>query len=278
MEGLTGLDQLLEFDELKMYFGEPYHVTDKITITQPTIGDIIEFGDIKLFSTLSTFCANPTSVRLQLWDMGVDWNEITEWELFQVLCKNFTPEDTKLLFGDLNFSWFELYHNSVKDCNELIYIPRNSNGAIIGDQNGNPIINEDSIVIDEFVYIKMITYLREMFNIHPKVEKAKGKTTKQFIIEEERMNLEYEKAKHKNDKFAKSTLLPLISSMINHPGFKYKLSELKEIGIVQFMDSVQRLQVYENTIALMHGVYGGMIDSSKMNLSKELNWCKDLHS
>lgn len=65
--------------------------------------------------------------------------------------------------------------------------------------------------------------------------------------------------------------------MVNHPGFKYKLQELKEVGIVQFMDSVKRLQLYENTTALMSGVYSGMLDSSKMNLSKELNWLKDLN-
>ena len=43
------------------------------------------------------------------------------------------------------------------------------------------------------------------------------------------------------------------------------------------MDSVQRLQVYESTRALMSGMYSGMLDTSKMNLNKELNWLRDLH-
>ena len=73
-----------------------------------------------------------------------------------------------------------------------------------------------------------------------------------------------------------SILLPLISSMVNHPGFKYKKKELIDVGIVEFMDSVQRLQLYENVTALMSGVYSGMLDTSKMNLSKELNWLRDL--
>ena len=64
--------------------------------------------------------------------------------------------------------------------------------------------------------------------------------------------------------------------MVNHPGFKYKKNELIDVGIVEFMDSVQRLQLYENVTALMSGVYSGMLDTSKINLSKELNWLRDL--
>ena len=33
----------------------------------------------------------------------------------------------------------------------------------------------------------------------------------------------------------------IISSLINHPGFKYKLHELKEVGVAEFYDSVKRL-------------------------------------
>ena len=65
--------------------------------------------------------------------------------------------------------------------------------------------------------------------------------------------------------------------MLNHPGFKYKKSELKEVGIVEFMDSVKRLQTYESVKALMSGMYSGMIDTSKMDLNKELNWARDLY-
>ena len=64
--------------------------------------------------------------------------------------------------------------------------------------------------------------------------------------------------------------------MVNHPGFKYKLQELKDVNIIQFMDSVQRLQLYENTTALLKGIYSGMVDSSKIK-QKDLNWLKDLN-
>ena len=148
------------------------------------------------------------------------------------------------------------------------------------DENGNkiPINIDDAIVIDELVYLRIVDYLRCMFDIHPKVEvNVKGKTTKQWIIDEERMNLEIEKKRREKETRKKSFLYPLISAMVNHPGFKYKKNELKEVGIVEFMDSVKRLQTYESVRALMSGMYSGMIDTSKLNLKEELNWMRDLY-
>ena len=109
-----------------------------------------------------------------------------------------------------------------------------------------------------------------MFNIHPKVEKAKGKSTKEWMIFEDRQNQDL----HKNDSY-QSTLLPLISACLNHPGFKYKKNELREVGIVEFMDSVQRLQIYESSTALMKGMYSGFLDTSKID-KEELNFMRDI--
>lgn len=263
-------ESIYDFDELKMYFGEDYWVTDKICIKQPSIGDILEFGDTKFYSMVHMLCANPTSLRLQLWQMNVDWNEISDFELFsQLIIKCYTPKDTYLLFGDLNLSWFECFYDKEKECNILLYIPRDE------EDNMLQVDAENAIVIDEIVYMKMIKYIRVMFDYFPKVEKAKNKATKRALIEEDEMNLKIENQKNKNRDYSKSFLLPLISSMVNHAGFKYKTNELKEIGIVQFMDSVKRLQTYENVTALLKGVYSGMIDTSKIK-NKELNWLRDL--
>ena len=264
-------ESIYDFDELKMYFGEDYWVTDKICIKVPTIGDILNFGDTKFYSILNLFCSNPTSLRLQLWKKGIDWNEISDFELFaQLIVKNFTPKDTYLLFGDLNFSWFEYIHDDIKDCNLLINIPRDENGNLL------EINYEDAIVIDEIVYKKIIKYLSVMFNLKFKVEHAKNKVTKLAIIEEDEMNLKIAEQKKMGQEYLKSFLLPLISAMVNHPGFKYKTNELKDIGIYQFMDSVQRLQVYENSTALLKGMYSGFVDSKQIN-QKHLNWLKDLN-
>lgn len=247
-----------EFDRLKMYFGEPYIIkteTYMININQPTIGNILDIGEREFYSMLNIFVSNTTSYRLQLWDMGVDWNKISDYELFCMLIKGLNKEITCLLFGDIDFQYFELYSKKLED-NEVLTLYN----------------KEQNIEISEETYRHISEYLRLMFNIYPKVEKAKGKATKEAIIEEDRMNLNLELKKNKG---YKSMLLPLVSSCINHPGFKYKLNEVREIGIVQFMDSVQRLQIYESTVALNSGMYSGMCDLSKVDKNL-FNFMRDI--
>ena len=79
----------------------------------------------------------------------------------------------------------------------------------------------------------------------------------------------------KEGKMEESGLLSLVSSCVNHPGFKYKLQELRDVGICEFMDSVQRLQVYESSTALLKGMMGGFVDSSKIS-PDSYNWMRSL--
>lgn len=247
-----------EIDALQLYFGEPFSISSEsandITIYQPTIGGIIREGEKKVYSALNTLIANPTMYRLQLWNMGIDWNKITDFDLFCMLSTSLDQDATKLLFGDLDFQLFKIYQNK--------------------DEDGNPyffLYNDvQNYLIDESTYQILALYLKTMFNIFPKVEKAKGKATKEALIWEDQTNFDL----HKNDPY-KSTLLPLISACLNHPGFKYKKNELREVGIVEFMDSVQRLQIYESSTALLKGVYSGFVDASKIN-KEDMNFMRDL--
>lgn len=255
----------IKIDKLKLYFGEPYtiHTPSKdIVVYQPTIGDIMEYGEEKFYSIASVFIANSTMYRLQLWDLGVDWNNVSDFEIFRMLVTNLKPEDTKIFFGDIDFTTFELYSKQIpvedkegeeEDIAEIILY--------------SPI---HDIEINEIVHAQMSLYIKTMLNIFPKVEKAKGKTTKQWIIDEER-----QKQKANRDKPYSSSLLPLISGCLNHAGFKYKKSELKEVGIIEFMDSVQRLQIYESTTALLRGAYSGFMDTSKVD-KEEFNFMRDI--
>lgn len=254
-----------DFDELKMYFGKPFDVGNGMTIYQPTIGQILDIGEENFYTTLYIFIGNPTMFRLQLWDMGIDWNKITSYDIFTSAVTGINKKVSDLLFGDLDFSGFALYGKNIEQINdngetEIIQIPTLYNQSIDIE-----ISREDYTLISE--------YLQVMFNIHPKVERAKGRATKEAIIEEDRMNL----AMRQKEKQSGSILLPLISSCLNHPGFKYKLNELEDVGICYFMDSVQRLQVYESSTAVMKGMYSGFVDGSKIK-PENYNWMRSLNN
>lgn len=240
-----------------MYFGEPFDVGNGMKVYIPTIGDILQLpnSDITFYQTLNIWVANTTSYRLMLWDNGIDWNKISDYELFLFLFKGGDPLVNKLLFGeDNNFDNFEIF--------QWTHVEKDENDEDVEKKETVLYNAENEIVISEKDYSLISDYLRAAFNIYPKVEKAKGRATKEAIIDEERMNLRSKK-KEENDEG--STLLPLISSCINHPGFKYNMQQLKDVNMVQFMDSVYRLQIYENTVALLRGSMSGFVDTSKIN-------------
>ena len=243
--------------QLQLFYGDDFKVNDFITIHQPTIGDILEYdkeyGESSFWSMLNVFTANPTSYRLFLWkDMNIDWTFLNDYQLFLILYQFeiFTlPEE----------EWTNIDEKGITDVIKLL---RNSTLY-------NP---EKEIELDEDSYNVIVYYLRSTFNIFPKIEKAKDRTTKEWIIEEEEMKLN---AKKKDSDSSTSYLLPLISGCLNHPGFKYNKQELKQVGYYEFMDSVQRLQIIESTSALLHGSYSGFADVSKVD-KEQFNFMREI--
>lgn len=242
------------FDRLKMYFGEDFNYKG-IVISMPTIGDILEIGESKFYNALSPFIYNSTSIRVMLWENGIDWNNVKDIEVFSImsqLIQDKTPQD--IVFKNLKLDNFK-----------LVSIPKENDETLsLCLYNA-----EENIMLYEEDFMVIAEYIREMLNVHPKVEKAKGKMAKSWIIQEDKMEAQLKENKNT------STLLPLISTCVNHPGFKYKLQELREVGIYQFMDSVKRIQKYENGISALRGCYSGMV-SSKDIPSETLNFMGEI--
>lgn len=263
----------VEFDMLQMYFGEPYtidleDVPGKIVVYSPTIGDIIEMGEKKFYQTLNIFICNTTQYRVILWDLGIDWNEFSDFELFIMLSQQIDPDVSKLLFGDLNFGKFKPLLLTKQPTEEN---PEPKPVPILWDE-------EDEIEINYDVYNHFSQYIRTMFNTFPEEKITQDQTLKSWYIIKDRRALENQTKKIKNkkkDNEESSSIQSLISSCINHPGFKYSLKELKNVGVAEFYDSVKRLQVYEQSTALMKGMYSGFVDGSKLK-SSDYNFMREI--
>lgn len=258
-------------DPLKLYFREPYKVKDKITINQPTIQDIIDYGEREFYAMLRIFIENTTMCRVQLWDLGIDWNKISDYQLFVGFVPMLQPEQTKVLFGDLNFTLLKPWPRQILN-------PKFDENKEEDDEKNPKEITEiilydpvNDIELNEADYLQIALCLRTMFGFFPKDEKVLS--FKKDVIEQERANMK--RSAEKNKDKSSSTLLPLISSCVNHPGFKYKIEELKNIGICAFMDSVQRLQIYESTTALLKGAYSGFIDTKDIK-PEQFNFMREI--
>ena len=115
-------------------------------------------------------------MKSQLWDIGIDWCEISDFDLFCMLSQTLSPDRTGILFGDLDFSKMRPYRN-----------PQNDE-IVLADK-------ESGVIIDKLIYTRITSYIRKLHNITPKVEKAKNKRTKEIMIEDDRRNREFNKDK-----------------------------------------------------------------------------------
>lgn len=243
-------------NDLQLYFGDDYVINKYITVRHPKLDDIIRLGESEYYSIVYAFTSIPSDLKPQLWDSGICWEDITDFELFIMLTTGLPIDKTQILFGkNLDFTKFKR--------------GKNQNGELVLYQVTD---DKDLIVIDEGIYLRIATFLRKIHGIKPKVEKAGSKVVRQLLIEDDRRKLEMQKKENKG-----SSLVPIVSSLINSPEFKYGLDEIRKMPMYAFMDAVARVQIIRSTTALLHGSYSGMIDTSKIP-KKEYNWMREIEN
>ena len=240
----------LDISELALYFGDDYVINEYITITQPTIGQIVRYGEAPYFSMVHTLTAIPSDMKSIIWDqMQLDWTKIEDFELFMILSQTLTPDKTGILFGDLDFSKLRPFNNNQND--EVVLANK-----------------ETGLIIDKLIYTRIANYLRKLHGITPKPEKAKGKRAKQAMIDEDRRIREFNK-----DKPFKSFLMPLISSLKVKQG--YTKDYVRNMGLFEFFSDISRIQAIDSADHLLNGMYCGMADLSKID-KKNFNWMREL--
>ena len=242
-------------DELKLYRGEDFVVSKHIVIHQPTLSEICDYGEREYYSMIYQLTATPQSMKFQLWDGGVDYTTLSPFQLFyNILYKLYPQEKTSIVFGDLDFTKFQL-------------MQRKDDGTIFLYQ----IINGEDVIIDEFTYNVIMDYLRQVHTIHKDERLPANETTKMILIEDDRE--EYERNKKKE---YHSQLKNLISSMVNSEGFKYNHSQVWDMKINAFMDSVKRISKIKNADLLLQSGYSGYGISLKDIDKKQLDWLGEL--
>lgn len=229
-----------------LLYGSSIPVTEQISITVPTVGDILDHED-DYYAMVSMLTAMPIDFMVQLDDMGVDFTTINDYELFLILFGTIREMDTRLIFGDLDLKRFELAKHI---------------------ESGMPVIYDeaDDIVIDRVVQTKIATTLREIHHLEKDVRKPGNQEAKEYLLERARKKLKRRKRRKE-----KSQLQQLIVAMVNTEQFKYDFSGVRDLTIYQFNESVRQIQHKIDYDNKMHGIYAGTVDPKKIN-QDDLNW------
>lgn len=236
---------MLSLDKAKVLAGEPIPINEFITLTQPKIRDVIQFGEQKYFSVFHSLGSIPSDMKSTLWDMNVDFTKISDWELFISISRMFKKEDTQIILGEIDLSSAEI---------------------LVDNETGNTVLSTEQGIITEEIYNDFIPYIREMVGYTVKREKPANKITKMALIEEDRLN-RLKPKKGKDDSFLFSTII----SLVNTEEFSYTYESVMDITVYQLMKSFLQIQNKKSACALYQGSMSGFMDTSKINKS-HFNW------
>lgn len=266
-----------EYDELKIYSGEEIQITSKITVMQPTLRQIKDFGEQLYFSSVYTLVGVGADFKSQLWDMGIDYTTIEDYDLFinwisRILAskKNlikqlpkqeidkFSSQDLK----KIETNPLELILKDIDFCDFLICKDNKINQTVLRNE-------EKDITIDRFVYSQIVEVVRNIHFLKRNNQVPANERTKMDLIEDARDEL----LAFKNKKY-KSTLRPLISSL----SVDYKIcndNEVWDMNIHRFLDNIKRINKIQDARMLLQGAYSGFANLKGVDKT-HLDWSGDL--
>ena len=207
-------------------------LNSKITIRNPSLGEIEDYGEQRYFSLVKTVCATPADRKVDIWDsLHIYWDKMDEYKLFTVTFRTLQEQDMSILFGDMDFASFKTF--------------------VRPDMSDATIRNSDGVVIDRAIHKLMTDYIRTIHRFHKNVDVGFDDRTKDIMIEDDRDEMALARVQP-----FRSILQPLISSLTNCPEFKYRWDNVWDIPIGVFMDSVVRVQKHKSFDYVMHGEIG----------------------
>lgn len=275
---------MFEVDELQIYRGADIPITPKITITQPTLGQIEEFGEKRYFSAIHTLTASGADLKWQLWDYaGIDYTQIEDYELFVTfICQIVSsrkkiykemmdnPDEyaeqiasfTEEQFADLKRNPLQLILKDIDLADFNLYTLKDTNQLILYDE-------EHDITIDRAVYAQIVDVVRKMHGLKRNNEIPANENTKMILIEDAR-----EAAQIASGKPYKSTLKPLISALMVKACMCGD-DRIWDMKINMFLDSIKRINKIQDAQLLLQGAYSGFASLKGVDRDR-LDWAGDI--
>ena len=236
---------------ISLLYRREYEISDKIRITIPTVGEILGNED-SYYGMVTALTAMPIDMMVQLDDLGIDFTEISEYDLFLLLFSGLRAQDTSLVFGDLDLSKFELATR--EESNEIVLIDR-----------------ENDIVIDRLIQQQIAATLRKIHHLEKNYRKPGNEEAKKYMLERARI-----KQKRHRNRRSFSELEALIVALVNTEQYKYDFEGTRELSIYQFNESVRQVIKKIDYDNRMIGVYAGTV--SVKDLSRDdLTWLTSKH-
>lgn len=275
---------MFDVDDLKIYRGSDIRITDKIVVIQPTIDQIIEFGEKRYFSAVHTLTGVGADFKWQLWDyFGIDYTQIDDFELFKkMICGLLSSK--KKIYKELkeNPEQYEEHINKMteEDWDELLFNPialaiKDIDFADFeeyeSDKSPETILydKEHDITIDRFVYTRIVDAVRKIHGFKRNNEIPANERTKMDLIEDAR-----DDAMMASRKEYKSVLKPLISALAVKTG-QLGSDSIWNTKINMFFDAIKRINKIQDATLLLQGAYSGFASLKGIDKTR-LDWAGEI--
>lgn len=273
------------FDDLKIYRGCDIPVTSKIIVKQPRLQQIVDFGEKEYFYAIYTLISVGADLKWQLWEKGIDYTEIEDYELFysyiwqQVGSKkkiidelSKTDEGKQLLD---TFSQEDLNNKMINPLQLVLNIDLGDFELYKEEKENQPINiilydKEHDITIDKVVYTRMVDLIRKIHGFKRNNEMPANEATKRDLIEDAR-----DEAFANQNKEYKSVLRPLISYLKTKSG-SFGREDIWNMKINEFFYDIKKSGSVKETELLLQGAYSGF-SSLKGISNKKLDWFADVN-
>lgn len=230
-----------------IYFGEDVEINSRISIHQPTLREIVDFGEDDYFSLVNLLTSTPFDLIAQLDDLGIDFTQISRFDLFCIIAPSLPVEKTRILFGDdVDFTKMKVCKNPE---DEQIYF---SDPA-------------KKITINQYTQKIIADTLRQIHGLKEnQFTKVRDEFTKKMMVQDAHDTIKFLKKKPKQN-----ILQPLISFCVNAGGLGCDFFSIQKVPIGAFMDSIKRLQIIKSIDHMFS--YSGAVDLSKVK-TKDLDY------
>ena len=275
---------MFDIDELKIYRGSDIPITDKIIVTQPTIDQIIEFGEKRYFQAVHGLTGVGADFKWQLWDyFNRDYTTIDDFELFKLMIWN-SVSSKKHIYKELTENR-DKYEEQLKNISEeeLTEMLINPLSLILkdidladfeeyeSDKNDETILydKEHDITIDRFVYARIVDAVRKIHGFKRNNEIPANEITKMDLIDDAR-----DDAMAAAQKPYKSVLQPLISALAVKTG-QLGNDSIWNTKINMFFDSIKRINKIQDATLLLQGAYSGFASLKGVDKTR-LDWTGEI--
>ena len=242
----------------KYYLGAPYHVTETLTVRNPTVKEIIDFDDDKYYSLISMFLSTPYRFMVQLDDIGIDFTKVSDFEFFGVfIFPELQEADSSILFEGSDFKDFNL--QSMKSLDNKLALYNAKTGEYIDEEAFN----------DMREYIMNINFIQPENRINPGNERTRINLIRKERDKQKRM------AKQKKPQNSSSFLYDHISALVWASSHTFE--QIVDLHIYQFNEGLKRIQKIKGYDQIMNAVGYGNLKLKDVD-EDSLNWFGEIQN